>query len=355
MIITIKGANFANSNIGTLSTYTVRCNGSGASVSPTSIEKNAEGTQAASNLVATITVDSKYTFNAISSVSVGGTALSTSDYTVSGQKVTIPAAKVTGNVVINVSTTLINTGGDHGGDNGGDNLGGTLITTGSLSGAYLHENSQFDGGTTPTTNIIPDPNNVYFIIRDIPVMGNTKYRLAKGRACWYLNSNKEPLHTKYVNLTSEVTNFEFTTPANCAYLRVAFKYVDIQPSAVTITKYAFGEGVSTYIKDTTAEYRDEYAVEKGKTEPTPYTGYFIWHNIPVTGGNKYQIVNARLSLWYDADKNYVSQVNFNANSVGATTSDWSHVAPDNAAYLTICVNKSDAGKDDIVMVEYPAL
>ena len=62
----------------------------------------------------------------ISSVNVGGTALSTSDYSVSGQKVTIPANKVTGNVVINVSTTLINTGGGNqggsgdGGDTGGD-------------------------------------------------------------------------------------------------------------------------------------------------------------------------------------------------------------------------------------------
>lgn len=347
MIITISGANFSASNIGTLDSWMVSTYGIGKGAThsiPSTVKKGDPFNY-------TITIKDGYEFGTYS-ITMGGQTITP---TVTATTITINIASVTGAIVITVPTINISTGEEEGGNTGGDNEGGTLITSGSLTGAYLHENSQFAGGSTPTTGIIPDPNNVYFIIRDIPVMGNTKYRLAKGRACWYLNSNKEPLHTKYVNLTSEVTNFEFTTPANCAYLRVAFKYVEIQPSAVTITKYAFGEGVSTYIKDTTAEYRDEYAVEKGKTEPTPYTGYFIWHNIPVTGGNKYQIVNARLSLWYDADKNYVSQVNFNANSVGATTSDWSHVAPDNAAYLTICVNKNDAGKDDIVMVEYPAI
>lgn len=155
MIITIKGANFANSNIGTLSTYTVRCTGGGASVSPTSIEKNAEGTQAASNLVATITVDSKYTFNAISSVSVGGTALSTSDYTVSGQKVTIPAAKVTGNVVINVATEKVNTEPEEpgtGGDTGGETPSvPTIYRTNKTLGIQILEFGDFKFQSNATT------------------------------------------------------------------------------------------------------------------------------------------------------------------------------------------------------------
>ena len=111
MIITIKGANFKDSNIGTLSSYTVRFNGDGVSGSPTSISKNEAGTQASANYVGTITVSSSYTYKSVSSVTVNGTALSTSDYTVSGMKITIPANKITGNVVINVATEKVNTGG----------------------------------------------------------------------------------------------------------------------------------------------------------------------------------------------------------------------------------------------------
>ena len=109
MIITIKGANFKDSNIGTLSSYTVRFSGDGVSGSPTSIAKNEEGTQASANYVGTITVSSSYTYKSVSSVTVNGTALSTSDYTVSGMNITIPANKITGNVVITVATEKVNT------------------------------------------------------------------------------------------------------------------------------------------------------------------------------------------------------------------------------------------------------
>ena len=42
-------------------------------------------------------------------MTVNGTALSTSDYTVSGMNITIPANKITGNVVITVATEKVNT------------------------------------------------------------------------------------------------------------------------------------------------------------------------------------------------------------------------------------------------------
>ena len=240
---------------------------------------------------------------------------------------------------------------------GGDSEGGTLITSGSLTGTYLHENTKFaqvNGVDVP--QLAADSSKAYFVMRDIPVNPNTTYRINKARACWYLDVNKQPLTTKYVNLTSEVTNFTFTTPANCKYLRIAFKYVDIKPNAVEmVQQYTYGEGVETYLKDTTAEFRDDWAVETNKTEPSSYSGYFIYHLIPVTANNKYKIVNARLSIWYDSNKQFIKQDNFNINSTSATTTDWSHVAPSNAAYLTICVNKNDTTKDEMVMIEYPCL
>jgi hypothetical protein len=55
--------------------------------------------------VATIKVLSSYTFDSVTSVSVGGKTLTSgNDYTVNGNVVTIPANKITSNVVITVAT-----------------------------------------------------------------------------------------------------------------------------------------------------------------------------------------------------------------------------------------------------------
>lgn len=348
MIITISGANFSASNIGTLSTWTVsKSIGAGAEHSiPSYVDKN-------SAFNYTITLKDGYTFGTYS-VSMGGQTITP---TVTETSMTINIASVTGAIRIEVKTINSSTGEPEEPGTGGDGEGGTLITSGSLTGTYLHENTKFaqvNGVDVP--QLTADSSKAYFVMRDIPVNPNTTYRINKARACWYLDVNKQPLTTKYVNLTSEATNFTFTTPANCKYLRIAFKYVDIKPNAVEMVQlYTYGEGVETYLKDTTAEFRDNWAVETGKTEPSSYSGYFIYHLIPVTANNKYKIVNARLSIWYDSNKQFIKQDNFNVNSTSATTTDWSHVAPSNAAYLTICVNKSDTTKDKMIMIEYPRL
>ena len=74
-------------------------------------------------MVATIKVLSSYTFNSVTSVSVGGKALTSSEYTVSGQTVTVPANKVNGNVVIAVSATAVNTEPEEPGNGGGSGSG----------------------------------------------------------------------------------------------------------------------------------------------------------------------------------------------------------------------------------------
>ena len=89
-------------------------------------------------MVATIKVLSSYTFNSVTSVSVGGKTLSTSDYTVSGQIVTVPANKINGNVVIVVATEKVNTEPEvpgTGGDSGsGETITGTLqLFSGAVS------------------------------------------------------------------------------------------------------------------------------------------------------------------------------------------------------------------------------
>ena len=106
MIITLKGADFSASNIGTLSSWRViRSLGVGATYEgPILVEKDASFT-------ATITVAEGYAFKTEEiSVTVGGLPVPTNP--VSGNTFTIDISVVTGNIVIKVPTVNTNTGED---------------------------------------------------------------------------------------------------------------------------------------------------------------------------------------------------------------------------------------------------
>lgn len=125
MIITISGANFSASNIGTLSTWTVsKSIGAGAEHSiPSYVDKN-------SAFNYTITLKDGYTFGTYS-VTMGGQTITP---TVTETSITINIASVTGAIRIEVKTINSSTGEEDrpvtperpgtGGDTGGDNTGG---------------------------------------------------------------------------------------------------------------------------------------------------------------------------------------------------------------------------------------
>lgn len=105
MIITLKGADFTSSNIGTLSTWSIsRVLGLGATYTGAKyVEKNA-------SLDATVTLAAGYELDSAGvSVTMGGTPV-TAGVAIDGNTVTISITSVTGNVVITVPT--INVGGD---------------------------------------------------------------------------------------------------------------------------------------------------------------------------------------------------------------------------------------------------
>lgn len=107
MIITLKGANFANSNIGTLDSYSIRFVGSGVTNSNTSVDRDSN-----TGYTTTITLGADYELNGSITVTMGGTDITST--AVSGFTITIPT-KVTGNVVITVPTKNTATG-EEGGD-----------------------------------------------------------------------------------------------------------------------------------------------------------------------------------------------------------------------------------------------
>lgn len=95
MIITLKGAKFTT-NIGTLSTYSIRFVGSGVTNSNTSVDRESN-----TGYTTTITLAEGYELDGAITVTMGITDITST--AVSGLTITIPT-KVTGNVVINVPT-----------------------------------------------------------------------------------------------------------------------------------------------------------------------------------------------------------------------------------------------------------
>lgn len=105
MIITLIGADFSKSNIGTLSSWRIiRSLGAGASYEGvTSVDKGAA-------FSATVTLTEDYEVGTAGiSVTMGGVVLDNA-HSISGNVITITIASVTGNVVIKVPTVNINTG-----------------------------------------------------------------------------------------------------------------------------------------------------------------------------------------------------------------------------------------------------
>lgn len=104
MIITLKGADFSASNIGTLSSWRItRSLGTGASYEGvTSVDKDASFT-------ATVTIAEGYELGTAGvTVTMSGNAISAA--TVNGNVITISIAEVTGNIVIKVPTVNLSTG-----------------------------------------------------------------------------------------------------------------------------------------------------------------------------------------------------------------------------------------------------
>lgn len=104
MIIRLKGANFSQNNIGTLSTYSIRFVGTGVTNSNTSVDRESN-----TGYTTTITLAENYELNGSIIVTMGGTDITST--AVSGLTITIPT-KVTGNVVITVPTKKTSTGGE---------------------------------------------------------------------------------------------------------------------------------------------------------------------------------------------------------------------------------------------------
>ena len=343
MIITLKGADFSASNIGTLSSWRVtRSLGSGASyVGPTSVDKGAA-------LTATVTLAEGYELGSDGvTVTMGGNVVSAT--TVSGNTITIRIAAVTGNVVIKVPTVNVS-GGEEEEPEIPDTPGtpdtpddSSIIV--ANSGATLHEHTGFATGS----NYDLVANEDYYCYEYIPVEANTTYQLMYGRACFFFDENKTKVGDR-INVTTGVENYQFTTPDGCAYISITFKYEEISPEDVIMTPgktYAWVEKSTIAVLPVAGEVKTDYGFETTSYKDKAAAGYFSIKDIPVKANTQYRLPYARTSWFLRGDKTGINSIN-----ITKTTTDWTFVTPTNTAYISASFNSTETTSDAVVITEY---
>ena len=303
MIITIKGADFSLANIGTLSTYIIsKSIGSGASFDiPNFVDKN-------SSVNWVITLDEGYTFGTYS-VTMGGEVITP---TVVDNVMTISIAEVTGNVRIVVATVNENGEEDIPVEPEEPETPGTL-----LGGGILMEQQTF--GTTADTlayNGTWDTSKTeYFVIDKFPVEPNTEYRLKNARATYFLKEDGVTSISAYgkarPNLNTVVEDWTFTTPTNCYFMSVTFKYSDVQPEAVELEKVVITEGETSEVLLNTldVEILEDTGLSSTSYKTETNEGYYAVRNIPVDNQHKYRIPYGRSTWFLNSSKTGQYRVN----------------------------------------------
>lgn len=107
MIITLKGANFASSNIGTLDSWLIS-----KSLTGVTIDNTATSVKKGEAYKAVITLKENYTFPDTITVTMGGTDITSTYVTKTATTITINVPSVTGNIVIRVNAISVGTSTD---------------------------------------------------------------------------------------------------------------------------------------------------------------------------------------------------------------------------------------------------
>lgn len=236
MILTIKGADFSGSGLGTNTSMSISYNGN-VSGTPGFIEKNTA-------LTSTITIKTGYTYDSISSVTVGGSTITGYTATDNGNgtvTLTIPANKITGKVVVNVNTTAVS--GGEGGDTGGDTpsvpdgainlynvndpdiIWGQTTEAGNSDGSFISDGTRGVSGYIKCTAGDVIRGGTY---RDTTNSDGTNYYPFKASPVYWYDSNKNfigatPSNPCFKESTSGSNDFILTvpsTPSGIAYFRV---------------------------------------------------------------------------------------------------------------------------------------
>ena len=205
---------FSGANIGTNTSVGISYNGR-VTGKPTSIAKDTA-------LTSTITINTGYTYDSITSVTVGGQSISEYTATDNGDgtvTLTIPANKITGRVVVTVSTTATS-GGETGGDSEGDSeQPGTGGGSGETPDTPVINHPQPSGESIPADGIVTE--SMFVVLENTWINGSAtqldqKLDEETGNTVGYF--------TAYLPIDiSGYTNIDMTAQANAATYYQFFK------------------------------------------------------------------------------------------------------------------------------------
>jgi hypothetical protein len=151
-----------------------------------------------------------------------------------------------------------------------------------------------------------------------------------------------------INFTNEGSDFTLIAPANATSLVVCFKYAEVAPEDVVIYQSVYS--VIPTFDESKNIVEDGELIEN--CAPTPqssvidysYSQYFTCRLVPIKGGHAVKVPYGRNAWWIDENMNDISLVNFTNGS-----SDFTHIAPENAAYMTVCFKYEEVQPEDIVI------
>lgn len=211
MIITLRGADFSASNIGTLSSWRIYHSlGAGATYAgATSVDKGAAFT-------ATVTLAEGYEIGPAGvTVTMGGTVLSGA-HSISGNVITITIAEVTGNVLIKVPT--VNTGEEEEPDVPAEPVI-TQVECTWVDGTYIELNTGV-GVTTEKTNKWTHTEPVSVQFNETYLYTGTTAIGDAAAAVYGYDASENPV-IQILGLVDGTTNaVEFTIPSGVSYIKV---------------------------------------------------------------------------------------------------------------------------------------
>ena len=316
MIITLKGANFSASNIGTLSTWRISTTlGAGATYSGATIVNKGAA------LTATVTIADGYELGSAGvTVTMGGSTVNAA--TVSGNTITISIASVTGNVVIKVPTKGTVTGEETLATY--TSLLPTTTTTGYYINSYL-ENKAMAG----SFNIAKMPVK--------PGMSVTISARVGGAAaiCWTDSAGKRTLLT--MGNSGEGVNVNITeiVPDGVAYLECS--YATGEAFSVTAQKEFTTISTPAPVSTTTGKYINKSCNEatmSGMNYDTFTVSEGQWYYIVCRSGNACSAIT-----WVDASGNKTMCLGGNSND--GVNIDIAVYVPSNVSSMIISYSTSE--------------
>ena len=333
MILTIKGADFSGSGLGTNTSMSISYNGN-VTGTPGFIEKNTA-------LTSKITIKTGYTYDSISSVTVGGsvisgyTAIDNGDSTVT---LTIPAELITGKVVINVSTTATSTGG---GEEDEPGIGGDT----NENKIMLYNNYTLQQNKTlGSSGISTSSKTGYHTYELIPVEPNMVYYIPGGIRVAMLDSSQNATTSVNIYSSSNVgQQFYVKTGDNTAYVYVTIldtlisvedAYIQKAEQKVTIVN-------TTVISTTSAVLKDDTKLNPSSYGESSDENYCAWIEIPIEGETYYKVAGSARVWFLDSSKSSVSSVNPTA---GGVPEKFAFITPASAAYVSISLYKNNMDK-----------